>query len=885
MGRKRISVLRISNKKASVSRGMSASGGLPMNHGLEACATFMLLGPLTVMTAVIILLASSDVAHSASVPERIAREENRTQRIGAQTQQVAHELDAIVRDLENNMLLTRDENKDFEAARTGMDEIARREVRAVLEQLLAARQALERARQQEALQQTIAAQETLIGRLTEELVRIQYRSQLRHLLEQMRTIVGNQRLAIGATQNGAIELAATNSDTLRTDILEQLTQTQDAVWHDWILVREQVKVMIQRYGVLPFIETLKQFQSKAKEMPVEPRLAETRDNVRMQRFGLAIAGQRQLAEYFLELLKILHSSGLSPAEQRSALENLIEKTEEAMRQQQDLRVQTETLGRDLTEPLRNEMARAEDQLANFVKDLAQQADQILAPETPQSQRSERPKARSEKTPEDSSLQNPKSEIRNPKSEQPGENPWAEAKAPPATTDQTSKPSSPAASDLNKAGENMINAAGQLNQVRPREASESQQAAINNLASALAHMREQMDANAQANQLDALLDSLNQQNDVLGQLGEIIRNQESLMGKTQQAAQVSSASAKSPSQAQAQGQEGQPNPAEQPAAPAQATQSPSAQPASPAELGQEQTNLGNQTQEFANQEVTAPAAEPLGKAVNEMGQAASQLAQSQPSQAVSHQGEALRSLRDAERQLAEAMAQALDAQQPLELVEQMGNLDQIIGQIEQMAGQAEAMPPAPAPQMAQQAGNIAQELGAMAAAAPAGPAMAAQMRNGSQLMGGASQQLEQGQTGQAAQTMHEAAATLTTVRGEMSAQVSAELAQALARAQAQQAAQSQQAAQGQTGQATNTPSMQAASQPSRSGRGQGMRGLGPTTYDPKKDLERELESGAWSRLPAREREQVLQALKEKYPAQYERALIRYYRNLSRLEAEK
>jgi len=41
-----LGALRTSNKKTSVSRGMSPSGGLPMNHGLEARATFILLGPL-----------------------------------------------------------------------------------------------------------------------------------------------------------------------------------------------------------------------------------------------------------------------------------------------------------------------------------------------------------------------------------------------------------------------------------------------------------------------------------------------------------------------------------------------------------------------------------------------------------------------------------------------------------------------------------------------------------------------------------------------------------------------------------------------------------------------------------------------------------------------
>ena len=880
---------------------MAAERALVRRAGLLVAMAFAILG----------------VAYAASVPERIGREENRTQKIGDQTQQVSRELETIVRDLEINKLLTRDESKDFDAARTGMDEIARREVRAVLEQLLAARQALERARQQEHLHSTIAAQEKLIVRLTEELVRIQYRSQLRHLLEQMRTIVGDQRQAIGTTQNGAIELAATNSDTLRADILERVTQTQDTAWHDWVLVREQVSVMVQRYGDLPFIDTLKQFQAKAKELPVEPRLAETRENLRLQRFGLAVAGQRQLAEYFLELLKILQSSGLSPAEQRSALEDLIEKTEEAMRQQQDLRAQTETFGRDLTEPLRNEMARAEDQLGNFVKNLAQEAEQTLRSEAPQANQ---PPAVSDQP---SAKQNAKGEDQKAEAQKPGENPWTEAKSQPAQTPETSPMSSPAANDLGKASDNMAEAANQLNQARAQEASKSQQSAINNLASALAHMREQLDANAQAEQLEALADVLDQQNDLLGELAEIIRNQEGLMGKTQRAAQASPpAGAKSSMQGQPQGQEGQQNAGEQqgnaaeagqesPAAeggqkppsegattqpspgaeqgaskPAQGQQESGKAPASPTELGEAQSNLGSQTQEFAGRPAVAPAAEPLGQAANEMGQAASQLGQSQTGKALPHQGEALRSLREAERQLAEAMAQALDAQQPMEMLEQMGKLDQIVGQIEQMAGQAEAMAPAPAPEMAQQAGDISQQLGQMASEAPIGPATAAQIQSGSQMMGSASQQLEQGQMGQAAQTMHEAAAELGAARSEMAAQVGAELAHAAAAAQGQHAAQGRQAAQGQQGQSmSSAKTNQPATQPGRTGRGQGMRGLGPTTYDPKKDLERELESGAWSRLPPREREQVLQALKEKYPARYERALIRYYRNLSRLESEK
>jgi len=828
-------------------------------------------------------------ARGAQITERLGREENRTTEIGEQTQQVAQELDTIVRDLEVNQLLTRDENKDFGAARQGMDEIGRREIRAVLERLAAARQALDRAKQQEQLRSTIGAQEKLIARLTEELVRIQYRSQMRHLLEQMRTIVTDQRQAIRTTQNSAIELVATNSEALRSDILDRVTQTQDGINNDWTLVREEVNVILGHYGDLPFIDTLRQFQGKAKSLPLEQQLAETRDHVKGQRFGLAVTGQRKLADQFLELLKILQSGGLSPAEQRSAMENLIEKTEEALRQQQDLRAQTETLGRDLTEPLRNEMARAEDQLGNFVRDLAQEADQAARPETgaPQTTPAE---SRSE-------AQSPQSAIRNPQSAI--ENPWAEAKTPPAATPaQTPPPTSPAANDLSKAADNMSDAANRLNQAKPREASAAQQEAINRLASALANMREQLDNAQRSAELDALADMLNQQNELLDQLGEIIRNQQNLMAQTQQAAPAKTPSAQSSNQDQTAAENAKPGeksataqtPGQEQNEQSQSTnpQSESQNPKSPLELGEAQKQLGGKTQEFSNQVAGAAAVnQSLAKAVNEMDSAASQLGQSQTAQALPHQNEALRSLREAERQLAEAMAEALNAEQPKEWLEQIGNLDQLIGQIEQMAGEAEVLPPAPAPAMAQQAEGVALELGAMGAAAPMGPAMAAQLQQGSQLMRGASQQLNEGQPQPAAQTMHQAASALGSVRDEMAGQMASELAQAQAQAQAAAKAQAaqlgQQIAQSAASQSMAARSSQPAQKPAQTGKGQGMRGTGSTKYDPKQ-LEKILESGDWSRLPEREREEVLQALKEKYPARYERDLIRYYRNLSRVEAK-
>ena len=813
------------------------------------------------------------LAYGAPVGERIGREENRTQRIGDQTQQVARELDNMVRDLQTNQLLTRDENQDFSAAREGMDEIGRREIRAVLEHLVSARQMIERAKQNDQLRLTVGAQEKLIARLTEELVRIQYRSQLRHLLEQMRTIVGDQRQAIHTTQNGAVELAATNSDALRSDVLDRLTQAQDGVWHDWIMVRDQVAVITERYAQVPFAETMKQFRGKAQTLPIEPRLAETRENLRGQRFGLAVAGQRQLADHFAELLKILQAGGLSPAEQRSALENLIEKTEEALRQQQDLRAQTETLGQDLTEPLRNEMARAEDQLSNFVRDLAQEADQVSRAEVPSTDTAAKPEANPK-----SEIANPKSKIQNPKSD----NPWTEAKnqAQPDAPAQTPPLSSPAAKDLGQAADSMSNAAGQLNQARAREASGSQQQAINHLANALAALRNQMDAAARADALDALADALKAESEALNELGGIIKDQQDLMGQTEQTAKGASPGAPSAQPNPSSGEKAQAAPKSEIANPK------SENPQSAAALQQAQKGLGDRTQDFTNRMANAtPAAPPLAKAVGEMDQAAGQLGQAQTGRALPHQNQALQSLREAERKLAEAMAEALDARQSADWIDQIGDLDKIIGQIEQMAGEAETMPPAPAPDMAQEADGVAQELSAMAAASPMGPSAAAQFKDGSQLMQGASGQLQGGQTVQAAGSMHQAASTLGAIRGEMAAQLASDLAQAQAAAKAKMPAKgtpSQQASAAQAA-AAAAKANQPATKPGQTGQGQGMRNAGPTNYDPRQ-IEKDLESGAWSRLPEREREEVLQALKEKYPSRYERALIRYYRNLSRLEGK-
>jgi hypothetical protein len=279
----------------------------------------------------------------------------------------------------------------------------------------------------------------------------------------------------------------------------------------------------------------------------------------------------------------------------------------------------------------------------------------------------------------------------------------------------------------------------------------------------------------------------------------------------------------------------------------------------------------------------------------MDKATASLGQSQPGAAVPQQKEALQSLYEAQREIAQAMAAALGAEEPMQWLEQMGQLDEIIGQIQDMANTAEAMPPAPAPAMAQQASNIGQQLSQMSGAPPMGPAMGAQMQDAGQMMDAASGQLTEGQTGQAAQTMNQAAQALQGTRGQMAAQMAAGLAQA------QQAA-AQAMAQGQPGQAAamaaaaqaaaqamaqgmGQQGMQPSSRPGRGGRGMGMRGLGPTDYDPASDIEVDLESGAWARLPEREREEILQALKEKYPARYERALIRYFRNLSRLEDER
>ncbi|MCX8037435.1 MAG: DUF4175 domain-containing protein [Candidatus Sumerlaeia bacterium] len=809
-----------------------------------------------------IFLSLLPAGYSADPTQRIGQEENRTAKIGEQTQLIAQELEAIVRDLEMNKLLTRDENKDFSTAQKGLDEIPRREVRSVLEQLIAARQALDRARRQEHLRQTVGAQEQLIARLTEELVRIQYRSQLRHLLDQMRTLVADQRQAIRATQNGAIELAATTSDALREDILDRVTQGQDAIANDWALVRTQVAVILERFHDLPFLDTIRKFQDKASALPVEQRLSETRDHLQAQRLGLAVAGQRQLAEHFLVLLKILQESGLSPAEQRSALENVIEKTEEALRQQQDLRAQTEALGRDLTEPLRNEMARAEDQLANFTRELSQEADQAIRAEqtaTPQSQPA---------TSNVPSQSNP-SAIANPQSAV--ENPWAEAKKqiqPPPT--DAPAPATPAGQELTRASEKMSEASNQLNLARAKEASASQQQAISHLAGALASMREQLEKAQKMADLEALADMLAEQSEVLNQLGEIIRDQEDLTGRTQQAAQQAKAGSTAP-----QPEQSAKNTPQQPAG---------RSPQSPSELGEAQKQLSERTQDFAEQVMTAPGVpQPLAKAVEEMDRAAAQLGESKTGEALPHQGEALRSLREAERKLAEAMAQALDAQEMQQWLDQLSDLDAMIGRIEQMAGEAEALPEAPAPALAQQAEGVAQELGYMAAMPPMTPAMAAQVRQGSKMMSGASQELQQGQTGQAAQTMHQAAQTLGGVRGQMAQQIASDLAQA--QAQAQAAAQAQQSGRPSPQASANAAKKaQPTNKPSQMSKGDGMRAEGPTAYDPKQ-IEKDMENGNWSRLPEREREQVLQALREKYPPRYERALIRYYRNLSRVEGAK
>ncbi len=818
--------------------------------------------PLIPHLCLLILPGILTSVFSADPIQRIEQEENRTAKIGEQTQLIAQELEAIVRDLEMNKLLTREENKDFATAQKSLEEIPHREVRSVLEQLIAARQALDRARRQEHLRQTVAAQEQLVARLTEELVRIQYRSQLRHLLDQMRTLVADQRQAIRTTQNGAIELAATNSDALREDILDRVTQGQDAIANDWALVRTQVAVILERFHDLPFLDTIRKFQDKASALPIEQRLTETRDHLQSQRLGLAVAGQRQLAEHFLALLKILQESGLSPAEQRSALENVIEKTEEALRQQQDLRMQTEALGRDLTEPLRNEMARAEDQLANFTRELSQEADQAIRAEQPGT-------APFPPAPSDAPSPSNPSAIHNPQPTM--DNPWAEARrqAHPPTAD-TAAPASPAGQELTRASEKMSEASNQLNLARAKEASASQQQAIGHLASALANMREQLEKAQKLADIEALADMLAEQSEVLNQLGEIIRDQEDLTGRTQHAVQQ----AKTASTAQ------QPEPSAENATSPPAGRSPQ----SPIELSEAQKDLSARTQDFAEQVLTAPGVpQTLTKAIEEMDRAASQLGLSKTAAALPHQGEALRSLREAERKLAETMAQALDAQDMQQWLDQLSDLDSMIGRIEQMAGEAETLPEAPAPALAQQAEGVAQELDYMAAMPPMTPAMAAQVRQGSKMMSGASQELQQGQTGQAAQTLHQAAQTLGGVRGQMAQQIASDLAQA--QAQAQTAAQAQQSGRPSPQALANAArKAQPTNKPSQMSKGDGMRAEGPTAYDPKQ-IEKDMESGNWSRLPEREREQVLQALREKYPPRYERALIRYYRNLSRVEGAK
>lgn len=862
-----------------------------------------------VATWAVAVLALGGSVRAAEETQRIAREENRTQRIGEQTELVAGELTTIVEDLEINRLLTRQENADFVAARDGIDEIAKKEIRAVSEELLQARKALERARQMTHLRQTIATQERLIARLTEELVRIQYRSQLRYLLDAMRTIVVNQRQAIRTTQNRAIELAATDSEQIREEIQKHLSEIQDDIWHDWFLVNGQVQVMVARYRDLPFIDTLELFAAKARGLPIDQKLSETRDNLRSRRFGMAVTGQRLLAEYFLELLRILQSAGLSPAEQRSALEELIAKTEEALRQQQDLRQQTETVGRDLTEALREELAGQEDRLSAFTRDLAREADQVLpAAENPADPAPPQAGANPPAAPEPSESPSP---AGSEKKQQ--ENPWQEAQAEPADAN-AAEPSTAAAADLGQAADRMNDAADQLNQGNANQAGQAQQEAINNLAQALARMREQMDAADQADQLAALNDMLEAQGDVLDELGNIIREQQDLMGQTQETARAGAqgenakavpanappeAAADQPGEGQpprqpgdAQGEAGT-QPGEQPAAEEGADgQEPAggegaeAQPAAPAELAQTQTNLGDRTEDFAGRVAAAtPAAPTLAQAVGQMDQAAAQLGEEQPAGALPHQGEALKALYKAERELAQALAEALDATEPMEWLDQMGNLDELINQIEQMAAEAGAMMPAPAPAMAQQAMGVAQQLAMMAGMPPAGPAMAAQMQQGGQMMEGAAGQLEEGQTGEASQTMGETAAMLRGLRGEMAAMMAAGLAQAMAQAMAQAAAQGQALSGQQLAAAAAQQGMQPSSRPAPGGRGRGMRGLGPTNFDPRLAVEKDLESGAWSRLPEREREEILQALKERYPARYERALIRYFRNLSRLEAER
>jgi len=944
--------------------------------------------------------------------EKIAREENRTQRIGEQTSSVAREIDKIVADLERNRLLTSDENKDFVAARDGMDEIAQKEIRSVLEELVAARQALERAKRVEHLRRTVAAQEKLIARLAEELVRIQYRSQLRYLIEQMRAIVAEQRQAVRTTQNAAIELAAAGSDDLRSEIHDRVVQAQDAIRHDWTLVSEQVAVMLKRYGDRPFFETINRFAAKARSLAIEQHLAETRRHLVEGRFGLAVSGQRLLADYYLELLKILESSGLSPAEQRSALENLVEKTEDALRRQQDLLAQTETLGRDLTQPLREELSQTENRLAEFVRDLSREAEQIAAPsrnesspqqEAPAENRS--PRASSEPSPRQEAASRPS--LANEPSQ--AENPWAQAQQ---QTEQPVagefEPSSPEGSQLYRAADSMSRAADNLSQGDTRAATRSQRESVNHLAQALASMRERLEGQARNDRLENLQALLGDQAEMFDQISRLIAEQRNLIAQTAEAAGAPSPNNGSPPQggenaqarpgesAQSQGEQspsqpsgtplpqggqetaapeaaqnaghpstgdaeksasqeasgespgstarssetsgkgesrqspapsqsgqdrppGAPQGAEsqagaptespqtRPEAPsgqassaegqAPAEQTPGTRAASPLELARAQEALGDRTEEFSNE--IAPATEArraLAEATGQMDQAASQLASNRPTEAMPHQQEALRSLRAAQRRLAQSLADAVQDEEAMAWLGQIGNIDQALAEIEQMAGEAEAMPPQPVPDLARRAAQVADQLGQTAVMPPIGPSMAAQIQSGARDMQAAAQHLEQGRTDHAARTLRRTAAALGSVRSRMAAQVAAALARAgqaaqsrQAAAQAAQAAQSRAAAQSNLAAAAaapqTQPTAQSATRPGPGGHGRGMRGLGPTDYEVRRQLEKALESGAWSRLPERQREEILQALKDRYPVQYERALIRYFRNLSRLEAEK
>jgi hypothetical protein len=834
------------------------------------------------------------------VEQTITREEGRTQKIGDQTQTISKELEAIVQDLEINRLLTGDETADFTAARDGMDAIAKKEVQSVLEGLIAARQALERARRQESLRGTIKAQEQLIGHLTEELVRVQYRSQLRHLVDRMRAIVSDERQAVRVTQNAAIELAATDSDELKREIRDQVAQTQDGVGHDWTLARDQVALMVARYQTLPFVEVLKKFRARAQELPVESKLAETRGHLRGDRYALAVSGQRELSAHFLELLKILQEAGLSPAEQRSALDELIEKTEQALRDQQDLHVKTETLGQDLTEPLRNELAQAEDQLAAFARDLAQEADQVLKGERPAQpaqkpdEKAAGPQGADKPQPQARDANAQQAQAKEPAGaaqadtpkppEQPdakkAENPWEQPK--PETPEQQATPlTTEAAKEVSGASKDMSNSSDQLHQNRPREAARAQEEAINHLAQALAEMRNELEQAMRRDQFDSMSEMM-QANEALNEIGKMIEEQQRLMDQTQQSADAQAKAAK-PGEPQGEPQkrngdlEGPPAPADLAGQEAPAP--------SPAELSQPQSELADRAQQFGQQMQGSPAAQPMSQAASHMDQAAAQLGQSQPKSALPRQNEALEALRDAERQAAKQMADALQSREAAEWLDQMGDLDGLLQHVEQMAGQAEALPQAPAPEMAGEAQEVSGEMSEMAGQPPMGPAMASQMQQGSKMMQSASGQLEQGQTGQAAGTMWDTAKMLRQMRNAMSSQMMAAMQSAQAQMAGEmqgQAASSQQLAAAAAAGESNQP----ATQPSQSkGKGQGMRGLGPTDTKLQRAIEKDFESGQWSRLPEGEREEILQALKEKYPARYERALIRYYRNLSRVESGK